>query len=187
MNLTAKLLIAMPGMSDTRFARSVVCICTHEDSQGAMGLVINQTAPHITFSSLIKQAQVRHTSEIHEPNRPIHVGGPVENGRGFVLHSTDYGLEGQTMRISDALSMTATIDILSALAAGEGPQDALLALGYSGWSPGQLEDEVLQNAWLTTDADPDLVFHTPDAEKWEGALRSLGIDPLGLSAEAGRA
>ena len=184
MNLSGKLLIAMPGMGDNRFSRSVIFICAHSD-EGAMGLIVNKPAPELSFDGLLKQlgiAQSDHTRAIR-----IHFGGPVEHSRGFVLHSTDYSGEGATLKVDDRFGMTATLDILEALAKGEGPQASLLALGYAGWGPGQLEDEILQNGWLTCEASPELGFSKKNAAKWEGALKTLGIEPLSLSAVAGRA
>ncbi|MDH5530436.1 MAG: YqgE/AlgH family protein [Paracoccaceae bacterium] len=184
MNLSGKLLIAMPGMGDTRFSRSVVFICAHSE-EGAMGLIINKPASDLSFDRLLKQlgiAQSDTTRAIH-----VHFGGPVEHSRGFVLHSTDYSGEGATLKVDDRFGMTATLDILEALANGKGPQASLLALGYAGWGPGQLEGEILQNGWLTCEASPELVFSDKNAGKWEGALKTLGINPLTLSTVAGRA
>ena len=185
MNLSGKLLIAMPGMGDPRFERSVVFLCAHS-GDGAMGLIVNKPSPDLTFGQLLRQL------DIPVPDDPargirVHFGGPVENVRGFVLHSSDYGGEGSTLKIDERFGMTATLDILEAFAKGEGPQRCILAFGYSGWGPGQLEDEIRQNGWLTCDATSDLVFSDDNAAKWETALRSLGIDPLLLSASAGHA
>ncbi|MFN3973211.1 MAG: YqgE/AlgH family protein [Gemmobacter sp.] len=186
MDLDGKLLIAMPGMGDPRFDRSVILICAHSP-EGAMGLIVNKPMPDLTFSALLDQLSI--------PRAPggrdirVHFGGPVERGRGFVLHSPDYGPLGEagTMRVPGGFGMTATQDILAALAGGTGPDLAILALGYAGWGPGQLEAEIARNDWLTSDAASDLVFATDDRGKWAGALRRMGIDPLSLSAAAGRA
>lgn len=184
MNLTGKMLIAMPGMGDPRFEHSVVVVCAHSDD-GAMGLIVNKPTPDLTFRDLQEQLGIPQT-EMSRQIR-VHFGGPVEVSRGFVLHSADYVGEGSTLKVSEQFGMTATIDILRAIAAGEGPSRSLLALGYSGWGPGQLENEIMMNGWLTCDADPQLVFSSDDGTKWESALRAIGIDPIGLSATAGRA
>jgi putative transcriptional regulator len=184
MNLSGKLLIAMPGMGDNRFSRSVIFVCAHSD-EGAMGLIVNKPAPELSFDGLLKQLGIAQSDHMRAIR--IHFGGPVEHSRGFVLHSTDYSGEGATLKVDDRFGMTATLDILEALAKGEGPQSSLLALGYAGWGPGQLEDEILRNGWLTCEASPELVFSKKNAAKWEDALKTLGIDPLNLSAVAGRA
>ena len=184
MNLAGKLLIAMPGMGDPRFEHSVIFICAHSD-EGAMGLMVNKPAPDLSFGRLLDQLGIPMNDRAQDIR--IHLGGPVEHARGFVLHSGDYGGNGATMRVDERFGMTATLDILQDLATGEGPGSSLLALGYSGWGPGQLEGEILANGWLTCDATEELVFVAPNARKWEGALRSLGVDPLKLSAAAGRA
>lgn len=181
--LTGKLLIAMPGMGDPRFEKSVILICAHSDSE-AMGLIVNKPAPGLQFSELLAQLQI--TPGEHLEMR-VHLGGPVEHGRGFVLHSQDYTSNGSTLPVPGGFGLTATLDILEDMARGFGPARALLALGYAGWGKGQLEREIAQNGWLTCDATTDLVFGTDDGGKWEAALRSLGIDPLTLSAVAGRA
>lgn len=185
-NLTGKILIAMPGMSDPRFQRSVVLICAHSD-EGAMGLVLNRPLPEIAFADLLDQLGI----EAGDHARVIEVrfGGPVEPGRGFVLHSVpEHGNDPEgRLRISDALAMTTTRDILEDLASGQGPQAAVLALGYAGWGPGQLESEMLQNGWLTGDGAEDLIFGSDHEAKWRSALKAQGIDPSLLSAAAGRA
>lgn len=184
MDLSGKLLIAMPGLGDPRFARSVIFICAHSD-EGTMGLVVNRPAADLCFTDLLKQLGIEPGDK--SPSPPIHFGGPVESGRGFVLHTTDYQAREATLCVNDGFSMTATLDILQDITSGQGPSSALLALGYAGWGPGQLETEILQNGWLTCDAVPDLVFATQDAGKWARALASLGVDPESLSAAAGRA
>jgi putative transcriptional regulator len=184
MELAGKLLIAMPGMADPRFEHSVVYLCAHS-TDGAMGLIVNKPTPELKFTQLLAQLGIPQGD--HARDIRVHFGGPVDHVRGFVLHTGDYGGNGTTMRVNDSFSMTATIDILQALAKGDGPAQSLLALGYSGWGPGQLEEEILANGWLTCDASEDLVFTAPNPRKWEGALRSLGVEPVTLSAVSGRA
>lgn len=182
--LDGQLLIAMPGMGDLRFERSVIFVCAHSP-EGAMGLIVNKPAPELRFTDLL--AQLKIPAGGARPETRVHFGGPVEHGRGFVLHSSDYGVAGSSLRVNAAFAMTATIDILRDMARGAGPDHALLALGYSGWGPGQLEGEIQANGWLTAEADAELVFGLHDTKKWEAALRSLSIDPRLLSAEGGRA
>jgi putative transcriptional regulator len=182
--LDGKLLIAMPGMGDPRFHRSVIFMCAHS-SEGAMGLIVNKPAADLRVKDLLAQLSI--DPERTPPEARVHFGGPVEHARGFVLHSADYAVDGSTLQVSDRFSMTATVEILQAIARGEGPRKALLALGYSGWGPGQLEGEIQANGWLTATAEPGLVFDSPDAAKWEAALKSLHIDPLLLVAGGGRA
>lgn len=184
MDLTGKFLVAMPGMGDPRFDKSVILICAHSED-GAMGLIVNKTVEDVTFSGLLDHLNIPRAPEGREI--AVHFGGPVERGRGFVLHSRDYRGSAATMKIEGGYGMTATQDVLEALARGDGPHHALLALGYSGWGPGQLESEIARNDWLTADADAGLVFAKDDAAKWTGALRGMGIDPLSLSSKAGRA
>lgn len=182
--LDGQLLISMPGMGDMRFERAVIFLCAHS-TDGAMGLIVNKPAPELRFADLLTQLKITPTGD-REDTR-VHFGGPVEHGRGFVLHTTDYAVEGASLTVSEAFAMTATVDILRDMAKGAGPARALLALGYAGWGPGQLESEIQANGWLTAGAEPDLVFGTRDTKKWEAALRSLSIDPRLLSAEGGRA
>jgi putative transcriptional regulator len=185
-NLTGKILIAMPGMGDPRFERSVVLICAHSD-EGAMGLVLNHALPEIDFTELLEQLGI----EVEENARPIQIrfGGPVEPGRGFVLHKVaEHGQDPEgRMRIGHSLAMSTTRDVLEDLAQGTGPDPAVLALGYAGWGPGQLETEMLSNGWLTGDSAEDLIFDAANDDKWQRALRAQGIDPSVLSAAAGRA
>lgn len=189
--LDGQLLVAMPGMSDTRFARSVVYVCAHSPD-GAMGIVVNQRARKVSFSDLLVQLEVIGPEEaIRLPSRAggiqVLKGGPVESGRGFVLHSADFFIDNSTLPIDEGISLTATVDILRAIAKGDGPDHAVLALGYAGWSPGQLEDEIQRNGWLTVPADPGLLFDNDLEGKYSRALRTIGIDPAMLSAEAGHA
>lgn len=184
MNLSGKLLIAMPGMGDPRFEHSVVFLCAHSED-GAMGLIVNKPAQDLSFDKLAEQLGIATTDRARQIR--VHFGGPVEHSRGFVLHSTDYGGTGTTLKVDERFGMTATVDILEAIAQGRGPAASLLALGYAGWGPGQLEAEILQNGWLTSDAAPELVFSDRNSQKWTGALKALGVDPLTLSSTAGRA
>ncbi|MGQ3488353.1 YqgE/AlgH family protein [Roseovarius pacificus] len=183
-DLTGKLLIAMPGMGDPRFEHSVIFMCAHSD-EGAMGLVINKPTRDLQFKDLLEQLSIKPGPDLRE--MAVHFGGPVEHGRGFVLHDYGYHSSISTLDVNDDFAMTATLDILEDLAEGRGPARVIMALGYAGWGPGQLESEIAQNGWLTCDADRGLVFDTPDPEKWEGALNKLGISALTLSADAGRA
>lgn len=182
--LTGKLLIAMPGMGDPRFEHSVVYLCAHSDD-GAMGLIINKPAPELKFNDLLEQLDIPTSKDAQKIS--VNFGGPVENGRGFVLHSADYDGNDSTLKVSDTIGMTATLDILEDISQGSGPSAAFLALGYAGWGPGQLEGELQHNGWLTCDAPSDLVFDPDAKKKWERALAILGIDPLLLSATGGRA
>lgn len=184
MELTGKLLIAMPGMGDPRFEHSVIFLCSHGDD-GAMGLIVNKPTPKVRLSDLLTQLEIEPSTLATD--LVVHFGGPVERVRGFVLHSPDYIATKQTLKVSEAFNMTATLDILEDIAAGRGPGQALMMLGYAGWGAGQLESEIGQNGWLTTDATADLVFGSPDQDKWVAALKAMGVDPLMLSADAGRA
>jgi putative transcriptional regulator len=183
-SLTGTLLIAMPQMLDPRFARSVIYLCAHSESDGAMGLVINKVVGALTMGELFAQLEI--SLDGASRSRPVHFGGPVETGRGFVLHTADYRDEG-TLVLADNLAVTATLDILRAIGQDKGPQKSLLALGYAGWAPGQLDAEIQANGWLSVAADAEFVFD-PDVEgKWNRALDRLGIDPSMLSGEAGHA
>ena len=184
LNLTGQLLIAMPGMGDPRFEHSVVFLCAHSD-EGAMGLIVNKPAEEVVLRDVLDQLDI--APENAAGSMPIHFGGPVEMARGFVLHSPDYKSRLQTLEVAGTFAMSATVDILEDIAKGEGPREAMVMLGYSGWGPGQLEGEIGQNGWLTSDADPDLVFGRTNTSKWLMALERLGVDPLGLSATAGHA
>lgn len=185
MDLSGKLLIAMPGMGDPRFDRSVIYLCAHSP-EGAMGLIVNKPASDLSFGDLLDQLEIPR-GEAGQDIR-VHFGGPVEHGRGFVLHSADYTSEtDSTLQVDDRFGLTATLDILKDMARGTGPAQSLLALGYAGWGPGQLETEIAQNGWLTSDGEAGIVFDPDDSGKWGRALKHLGIDPLTLSAAAGRA
>ena len=183
-SLAGSLLVAMPGMGDPRFERAVVFLCAHSDD-GAMGLMVNKPSADVGFADLARQLEIPRGEASREI--AVHVGGPVELGRGFVLHSADWDSGESTLHIGGRFGMTATIDVLQALVAGDGPRDALLALGYAGWGAGQLELEIAGNGWLTVPASREIVFALPDARKWGGALAALGVDPVSLSAVGGRA
>lgn len=187
LNLTGKLLIAMPGMQDFRFEHAVIFMCAYSD-EGAMGLIVNKRAADLSLRDVLNHLEIEQdTGKDRLTDLPVHFGGPVETQRGFVLHSGDYRSALQTLEVAPDFAMTSTQDILEDISKGEGPAQALLMLGYAGWGPGQLEGELAQNGWLTTDATAELLFETPDAQKWEAALALIGVDPMGLSAVAGRA
>ncbi|GLQ35902.1 UPF0301 protein [Amylibacter marinus] len=183
-NLDGKILIAMPGMNDPRFERSVVYMCAHS-ADGAMGLIINKPADGLKFNDLLDQLDIKPSRPIGTV--PVHMGGPVEHGRGFVLHSRDYSAQEATLDVTDQIGMTASLEILEDISNGDGPDFCLLALGYSGWGPGQLEQEIQANGWLIADAPDALVFASNSDNKWDAALDTLGIDPRMLSATGGRA
>lgn len=182
--LDGQLLIAMPGMDDPRFDRAVIFVCAHS-AEGAMGLMVNKPAPDLHFSGLLAQLKIETSAD--PATTRVHFGGPVEHGRGFVLHSSEYLVEGSSLRVDGSFAMTATVEILKDMARGAGPTQALLALGYAGWGPGQLESEIQANGWLTAAAKSELVFGDGDDGKWSAALRSISIDPRLLSPEGGRA
>ena len=186
-----KVLIATPSLRDGVFDRSVVYLCAHR-GDGAMGIVVNQRASDVRFSKLLVQLEiVRETEAIRLPSKVEEIrvlrGGPVDTGRGFVLHSSDYTSNDSTVQIADDIALTATLDILRAIANGAGPRRAVLALGCAGWAPGQLESEILANAWLVGPADPALLFGDDFAGKYDHALSLLGARAAHLSAEAGHA
>jgi putative transcriptional regulator len=188
--LEGQLLVAMPVMTDKRFARSVIYMCAHS-AEGAMGLIVNQRAPHIGFNELLQQLKIAPGNGdgilVGRAAMDVQVGGPVETGRGFVLHSADYFAADSTLAIDEGVSLTATIDILKAIAAGKGPDKAILALGYAGWRAGQLESEISANGWLHCPADLDLLFDRNLEQKYERALSKIGIDPSHLVSDAGHA
>ncbi|MEL7525736.1 MAG: YqgE/AlgH family protein [Pseudomonadota bacterium] len=190
-SLEGQFLIAMPSMADSRFEHSVIYLCSHSD-QGAMGLVVNQIARHLSLEELLIQldilndeSAIRLPDSVRDMN--VHKGGPVEVERGFVLHSDDFMLNQSTLTIDNGICLTATLEILRALAQGDGPEQAILALGYAGWAPGQLENEIQANGWLTAPADPEILFDTDFGAKWHRALGSMGIDPAMLYTDAGHA
>ncbi|HEX4159193.1 MAG TPA: YqgE/AlgH family protein [Rhizomicrobium sp.] len=182
--LEGKLLIAMPGMADPHFEKSVIFMCAHS-SEGAMGIMINKAVAGLSFHDLMEKLELNVNPDT--PNFPILYGGPVETGRGFVLHSGDYEGSEATLPVSEDISLTATLDILRAMADGRGPQHAIFALGYAGWTAGQIEDEIRRNGWIHCDCDPELLFNGELDSKWSAALRKLGIDVSGLSLHAGHA
>jgi putative transcriptional regulator len=189
--LDGQLLVAMPGMLDEPFARTVIYMCAHS-AEGAMGIVVNKPAADLSFPDLLVQLEIIPEAErIRLPKRvgrmQVLMGGPVETSRGFVLHSPDFFIEQSTLPIDEGVCLTATVDILRAIARGTGPESAVLALGYAGWGAGQLEDEIQRNGWLTSPADPELIFHSSLDQKYELALRKIGVDPAMLSTHAGHA
>lgn len=187
--LDGHILIAMPNLADEPFARSIVYLCAHS-SEGAMGIILNQLAPGPTFEDLLEQLGIvpKVSGDGTQAKQiRVHNGGPVESGRGFVLHSSDYFLENATLPISESVALTTTLEILKAIADGKGPEKALLALGYAGWAPGQLEQEIQDNGWLICAADNSLLFDAHLETKYDRAMRKLGIDLAKLSHVAGHA
>jgi putative transcriptional regulator len=189
--LDGQMLVAMPSMADPRFVRSVIFMCAHS-KEGAMGIVVNRRSRRLRFSDLLVQLEViKAEDRIELPpaadGLQVLRGGPVDRSRGFVLHSPDYGIKDSTMEIEPGVSLTATVDILRAIASGEGPKRAVLALGYAGWSGGQLENEIQRNDWLNCPADSSLIFDADHDAKYERALRKIGVDPRMLSGDAGHA
>ena len=181
--LSGQLLIAMPAMTDPRFSESVIYLCTHNED-GAMGLVVNKLIGSLNFTELLQQMKI--DLEATGSKVEVHFGGPVESGRGFVLHSTDYNSE-ETMRVNNDFALTATIDVLKSIAGGEGPADVMFALGYAGWAPGQLDTEMQNNGWLNCAADSGIVFGEDNEAKWKSAAAKMGIDLSLLTSEVGHA
>lgn len=186
--LEGKMLIAMPSMGDDRFARTLIYMCVH-NHEGAMGIVVNKPAPHVTLPDLLEQLSIvaPHEKDHVAIACPVLTGGPVEGGRGFVLHTQDYYSEESTLPVDGEVGLTATVDILRAMATGCGPKRALLALGYAGWAPGQLENEIQANGWLHCDPDPELLFGNNLEAKYYAALNKLGVSISLLSGVAGHA
>ncbi|MFK7878104.1 MAG: YqgE/AlgH family protein [Paracoccaceae bacterium] len=184
LDLKGSLLIAMPGMTDVRFAQAVVYLCDYSD-KGAMGLIVNKPAADLQFTELLDQLDIEPTAAVDQV--PVHFGGPVETGRGFVLHSSDYTSDLRTLDVRNDVALTPTLDVLEDVAAGRGPAQIMMVLGYAGWGPGQLENEIASNGWLTCSAGADFVFDVSPDAKWNRALQLLGIDPALLSADAGTA
>jgi putative transcriptional regulator len=181
--LTGQLLVAMPAMADPRFTQSVIYVCAHTPD-GAMGLVVNRPIVKPSFDDLLRQLDVAPVPPVRRIR--LCAGGPVENGRGFVLHTLDWSSDG-SLRVNEALALTASLDVLKAIAGGGGPREGLLALGYAGWGPGQLDKEIQENAWLSVPANETLLFDAGHDTKWHRALATLHIDPLLLSSAAGHA
>lgn len=182
--LAGKLLVAMPDMGDPRFERSVIFICAHSRDR-AMGLIINKPAQDLKFNDLLKQLDIPAAPRSRQIR--VHVGGPVDYGRGFVLHSQDYNSQNSTLNVEGGYALTATLDILEDISQGDGPERCLLAMGYAGWGPGQLEAEIQHNGWLISDAETELVFSGENDDKWNRALDLMGINPLLLSPAGGSA
>jgi putative transcriptional regulator len=184
--LSGKLLLAMPGMADPRFERAVIAMCAH-DENGAVGIGIGHKRAGIRLRGLLRQLDI---DPGQAPDCAVHHGGPVEPGRGFVLHSTDWGGE-DTLQINDErgkiFAMTGTIDVLRAIAEGRGPSRWLAALGYAGWGEGQLDDEMTRHGWFAATGDPAILFDTPSDERWAAAFKAEGIDPRLLASETGAA
>ena len=180
---TGQLLIAMPGIMDERFYKTVIYICGHSED-GAMGLILNHIMTGISFQELLEQLEIDGVPTSIDP--PIHFGGPVDVGRGFVLHTNDFKQEG-TIEVDEKIFLTSTMDILKAIAKGDGPRKSLLALGYAGWSAGQLDEEIRANGWLQAPADDDLLFGADQRSKWEKSIAKIGINPVMLSGESGHA
>lgn len=181
--LTGQLLIAMPQMQDSRFERSVIFMCVH-NREGAMGLMVNRISSEMSFLDLLEQVGVKRKPDMI--SIPVHIGGPVETGMGFVLHTTDYR-QPNTIRVNDHVALTHTVEILRDIAEGRGPRHALLALGYAGWGAGQLDGEIQQNSWLNVSADESILFDDIQQDKWERSIAKLGVDISLLSGEAGHA
>jgi len=182
-NLTQHFLIAMPAMADPHFSKTLTFICEHND-HGALGVVVNRPID-MTLHALLEQIELTPETDAARAI-PVHYGGPVQIDRGFVLH-TPAGAWQSTLRVGDAIGLTTSKDILQAVARGEGPPQMLVTLGYAGWAPGQLEHELAQNAWLTIQADPRVLFETPAERRYEAGLKLLGIDLAMLSDAAGHA
>lgn len=183
-NLTGKLLLAMPTMTDPRFYKSVIFMCTHDES-GAMGLIINQSPLNMAMSQLLNQLNIR-SSHSGFLGLPVLTGGPVEPAQGFMLHTSDFERP-DTIKVNEKFGVSATLEALSAAAEGRGPKEMIFALGYSGWSAGQLEAEIQENAWMVADANHELLFNTPIESKWDRAMARIGVDPVMLSTASGSA
>ena len=181
--LTGQLLVAMPAMADPRFAQSVIYVCAHTE-EGAMGIVVNRPLAKPSFEELLRQLDVEPTPPARQIR--LYAGGPVDRARGFVLHTADWTGDG-SLKVTDDLALTASLDVLKAIAEGGGPREGILALGYAGWGPGQLDAEIQQNAWLSMQADETMVFDADHDTKWRRAFAKLKIDPLQLSGNAGHA
>ncbi len=190
--IDGQILIAMPGMADTRFARSLVFVCAHSVDEGAMGIIVNQLEPELSLKELLVQLDIIEEGCADDLSGSIgemyvHRGGPVETGRGFVLHTSDFMLDNASLKVGSNICLTSTLEILRAIAAGNGPEEAIFALGYAGWAPGQLESEIKSNGWLLAPADDAILFDNNIDTKYDRALGTLGIDPAMLSSQAGHA
>ena len=185
MDLTGKLLIAMPGIGDPRFEHSVIFLYSHGE-EGAMGLIVNKPAEGVVLGDLLEQLEMGGEASAAAA-LPVRFGGPVETQRGFVLHSDEYISTVNSLPVKPGFSMTATLDVLEEIAEGRGPEQYMVCLGHAGWGPGQLEAEIAENGWLTAEADPEMIFSSEPDDKWEAALASIGVAPLTLSMDAGRA
>ncbi len=184
--------MAMPDMEDERFKDTVIYMCAHSEEEGAMGLVVNKRMPDIQFADLMAQFDIKVSDQIEEGHadpyqQPIVVGGPVETGRGFVLHTPDYQTVDNSMNVADNMCLSTTLDILRSIAEGDGPEKALLALGYCGWEPGQLESELVRDGWMVTSASDELIFTTPVEQRYQKALKDAGIELAYLSPTSGSA
>jgi|SRR5581483_3407483 len=182
--LHGKLLIAMPGMMDPRFERSVILMCEHHQG-GALGLIVNKPIDQLSFRDLVQKMDIPVTPET--PSKPVMFGGPVETSRGYVIHGNDQTNRPATIAITSEIALTPTVDMLRAIAQGRGPEQWLMTLGYAGWGPGQIESEIVANGWLHCDADAGIVFDADMGSKWQRAFGKLGAALSGLSSEAGRA
>lgn len=182
--LNGKLLVATPSIGDPRFDRAVILMCDHSPEH-AMGIVINKPVEGLRMPELFAQLGIERPDDA--PDRPVLLGGPVDRDRGFVLHSMDFHAEDATLPVCDGIALTATKEVLTAIASLHPPRRSLLALGYAGWGGGQLEEELTANAWLVTDPDEALIFEEPDATKWQLALDRIGVTPEHLSFLAGHA
>lgn len=184
-SLTGRLLVAMPGIDDDRFRHAVILICAHDDEH-TMGLRLDQPAPGVNLSDVLKKLDTPVTDATS--GQPVLIGGPMERERGFVLHTDDWANDDVTLAFGDGLAVTGTRDALAAMSDPEkGPRLSILVLGYAGWGEGQLEEELGENVWLTAEADPALIFDADYATKWSRALAGLGVDAARLSAQSGRA
>lgn len=179
-----KLLLATPKMADFRFERSVILICSHS-SNGAMGIIVNKPTLDWKFEDVLKQLKIN--TKLSRPSQDVFFGGPVEYGRGFIVHSDDYEVPEVTVHIKENYRLTANADILCDMANGKGPKSSLLALGYAGWAPGQLEDELLSDSWLMCDPDSNLIFSENSENKWSAALSKMGVSPSHLATFSGQA
>lgn len=180
--LSGQLLLALPGMADPRFAKAVIAMCAH-DEHGALGIGVGAVVANLGFHALLEQLGIEPGVA---PNAPIHFGGPVEPQRGFILHSRDWGGE-DSVHVGDKWVLTATIDVLRAIAEGKGPGAWIAALGYAGWSPGQLDEEMTRHGWFAAPGNAAILFETRTRERWRRGFESAGIDPGLLAPTAGHA